>query len=151
MLQPIQNTLKGGHPNGLRDVRPFARSALFDEMNLMPHPNPAMIRSGILLAIASIALTASAQTNSWVPKKMSLDDCIETALQHNLDVRIKRYDPEVSLYTLRGAYGVYDPTLSLTVEHDYNQSAGGIDAQGRPFGGTETEIKIGRASCRERV
>lgn len=92
------------------------------------------------MALASFCLAAESQTNSWVPRKMSLEDCIETALKHNLDVRIQRYNPEINLYTLNGAYGAYDPALSLGIEHDYNQSAGGIDAQGRPFGGTETEI-----------
>jgi outer membrane protein TolC len=97
-----------------------------------------MIRLGILLAFVSISLAAEAQTNRWTPKKMSLEDCTETALQHNLDVRIQRYNPEISFYTLKGQYGAYDPTLTLSVDHSYNQSAGGIDPQGRPFAGRET-------------
>jgi outer membrane protein TolC len=99
-----------------------------------------MIRSGTLLAIATIGLAASAQTNSWTPKKMSLEDCIEIALQHNLDVRIQRYTPEINLFTLNGVYGAYDPTLSLTVSHQYTESSGGIDAQGRPFGSTTQDL-----------
>ncbi len=97
-----------------------------------------MIRLGILLAIVSVSFAAESQTNRWTPKKMSLEDCIETAIQHNLDVRIQRFNPEINFYTLKGQYGSYDPTLSLSVDHSYNQSAGGIDAQGRPFAGRET-------------
>ena len=98
-----------------------------------------MIRSGILLAIATIGLAANAQTNSWVPKKMSLEDCVETALQHNLDVRIQRYNPELKLYTLQGDYGAYDPNLSLTIEHSYKESAAGVDERG-PFPPSSTEF-----------
>src|SRR5689334_13411391 len=109
-------------------------------MNLMPHPYRAMIRSGSLLAIASLCLAANAQTNSWTPKKMSLEDCIETALHHNLDVRIQRYNPEINLFTLNGVYGAYDPNLSLTLSHSYSESSGGIDAQGRVFGSTSQDV-----------
>jgi outer membrane protein TolC len=99
-----------------------------------------MIRSGIFLAIATIGLAASAQTNSWVPKKMSLEDCIEIALQHNLDVHIQRYNPELNLYALNGVYGAYDPNLSLTISHQYSESSGGIDQQGRLFPATSQNI-----------
>jgi len=60
-------------------------------------------------------------------------------LEHNLDVQIKRYDPEISRFTLGVAYGVYDPTFATSGGHDYSQSAGGFDPQGRPFGGTEID------------
>src|SRR4051812_16142649 len=133
------NTLKGG-TKPIRDTRGLARSALIDEMNLLPHPNRAMIRSGILLAIATLCLAASAQTNSWMPKKMSLEDCVETALHHNLDVRIQRYTPEINLYTLNSVHGAYDPNLPLTISHSYSESSGGIDAQGRVFGSTSQDV-----------
>jgi len=71
---------------------------------------------------------------------MSLEDCIETSLQHNLDVRIQRYNPEINLYTLNSVYGAYDPNLSLTISHQYSESSGGIDAQGRLFPGTSQDV-----------
>src|SRR5690348_1381925 len=104
------------------------RSGLIDELMRLPQSQPAMTRFGILLALASVSLSAFSQTNKWTPKKMSLEDCIEIAIKHNLDVRIQRYNPELRLYSLNADYGAYDPNLSLTVEHEYNQSAGGIDA-----------------------
>ena len=97
-----------------------------------------LIRIFLLLVAASGA--ALAQTNTPEIRKLSLEDCIELALHHNFDVQIQRYNPEINRYMLGAAYGGYDPTISLSVDHDYNQSAGGIDAQGRPFGGTETEV-----------
>ena len=53
---------------------------------------------------------------------MSLEDCIQEALQHNLDVQIERYDPQISLYNLRGAYGGYDPLLNVSGQHNYDAS-----------------------------
>jgi HAE1 family hydrophobic/amphiphilic exporter-1 len=56
---------------------------------------------------------------------MSLADCIQEALSHNLDVQIERYNPQISLYNLRAAYGGYDPTLNLSGQHNYDKS--GVD------------------------
>jgi outer membrane protein TolC len=58
-------------------------------------------------------------------RAMSLEDCIQEALQHNLDVQIERTAPQISLYNLRGAYGGYDPLFNISGQHDYNKS--GVD------------------------
>lgn len=92
-----------------------------------------------LLVIAGAAFTGAAQTNIHEIRKLSLEDCIETSLKHNLDLQIKRFNPEISRFTLQAVYGAYDPSFSASGEHDFSRSPGGIDAQGRSFGGTETE------------
>jgi outer membrane protein len=56
--------------------------------------------------------------------QMSLKDCIQEALQHNLDVQIERTVPQISLYNLRAAYGGYDPTLSASGQHNYGVTPG---------------------------
>ena len=61
---------------------------------------------------------------------MSLQDCISDALKHNLDVQIQRYNPEISLYNLRGDYAGYDPLFSISGEHQYNVQPGGFTTQG---------------------
>src|SRR3989442_1376122 len=86
---------------------------LFDEMVSIPQSSRTMrlLISWLFLATTSIA--AWAQTN--VPpnvRQLSLQDCIEMALRHNLDLQIERYVPKIALYNLRGAYGGYDPTFS---------------------------------------
>jgi outer membrane protein TolC len=55
-------------------------------------------------------------------RAMSLDDCIQEALQHNLDVQIERTVPQISLYNLRAAYGGYDPTFNISGQHNYDVS-----------------------------
>ena len=93
------------------------------------------------LVVPFIVVTATlgAESDSSARRVMTLEDCIQAALQHNFDVQIKRFSPEISRYTLSASYGGYDPTFSFSGEHDFNLSPGGVDAQGRPFQGTESE------------
>lgn len=67
----------------------------------------------------TLALTVSARAESPEIRRWSLQDCIQQALEHNLNLRIARYSPEVSLYNLKGAYGAYDPTFSASGQHSY--------------------------------
>src|SRR6185369_9988048 len=70
--------------------------------------------------------TAAAQTNTSVTagatRAMSLQDCVQEALVHNLDLQIQRYNPSNSFYNLKSAYGGYDPTFSFSGTHNYNDS-----------------------------
>jgi len=81
-------------------------------------------------AVAAPAMTdmphppADASTNT---RAMSLEDCIQEALQHNLDVQIQRYNPQIALYTLRSAYAGYDPSLNISGQHAYSVSPGGYN------------------------
>lgn len=69
---------------------------------------------------------AQTGTNAVAPREMALQDCIQEALQHNLDVQIERYNPQISLYNLHAAYGGYDPLLNISGQHNYNVSPGGL-------------------------
>ena len=93
----------------------------------------------LLVLVVAAGSPALAQTNTPEVRKLTLEDCIAIAVQHNFDVQIRRFDPEVARFTLESHYGAYDPNFSISASHDYSQSPGGIDPQGRPFGGTETE------------
>src|SRR6185503_17368957 len=96
----------------------------------------------VLMALTGIAV---AQTNAPKTRILSLQDCIVIALEDNFDIQIHRYDPIIARYTLFGTYGAYDPVLSMSGEHAYNLSPGGVDAEGRAFGGTETDTDTVRA------
>lgn len=72
-------------------------------------------------------------------RKLSLEDCIRLALEHNLDVQIRRLDPTIAGYSLSGLYGSYEPQIQMSATHSYNQSPGGVDAQGRQYAGRELE------------
>jgi outer membrane protein TolC len=95
----------------------------------------------ILCVVAAASGAALAQsTNAPEVRTMSLEDCLQVALEHNLDVQIERYNPEFARYALSSAKWAYDPQLRVDGGHEYRQSPGGIDAEGRLFGGTETEV-----------
>jgi outer membrane protein len=99
------------------DTNAVAAPAPASAMPAPANPNPAATPTNTMAAGAT--------------RPMSLEDCIQEALQHNLDVQIERYNPQMSLFNLRGSYGGYDPTLSVSGEHDYSKSGGYIDQDGR--------------------
>ncbi len=80
-----------------------------------------------LLVLAGTGVAALAQTNTPLTRAVSLDDCIQSALEKNLDMRIARYNPPQSLADLQAAYAGYTPTFNLSGAHNYSKSGGGFD------------------------
>lgn len=93
----------------------------------------------VLSMLLCAACLLKAQTNGVTTRALSLEECIAIALDHNLTIQITRYNPMIAGYSLAGSYGDYEPTLSLSGQHDYSLSPGGIDSEGRRFEGTEAE------------
>ncbi|MEI9959763.1 MAG: TolC family protein [Limisphaerales bacterium] len=81
------------------------------------------------IVFAAFAAAAQTDTNAVAGRAMSLADCIQEAVEHNLDVQVERYEPQISLYNLNSAYGGYDPTLNFSGQHDFNVSGGGFTSQ----------------------
>jgi outer membrane protein TolC len=98
-----------------------------------------MRRLTVLSMLLCAACSLKAQTKELPQRALSLEECIVIALDHNLTIQITRYNPMMARYSLAGIYGDYEPTLSLSGQHDESLSPGGVDDQGRPFVGTETE------------
>src|SRR5436190_18086191 len=89
----------------------------------MPQSPHEMRLLRILLALISLSSVALAQTNSASSvRQLSLQDCIQLALQHNLDLRIDRYNPQIAQFNLQGDYSGYDPAFSLSGQHDHNEA-----------------------------
>jgi HAE1 family hydrophobic/amphiphilic exporter-1 len=57
---------------------------------------------------------------------LSLADCLQLALQHNLDIQIQRYNPIVSQFALDISRDVYEPTFTFTASKQYNSSPGAL-------------------------
>src|SRR5580765_8419681 len=108
-------------------------------MQQSPRPMQLKLIRGFCLSLIVVATIRGAESDSAATRSMTLEECIQTALEHNFDVQIKRYDPAIARYNLNMSYAGYDPTFSFSGEHDYTLSPGGIDEQGRPFGGTDSE------------
>jgi len=85
----------------------------------------------ILVMVSGVTL-ASAQESAKT-LALSLQDCIQRALEHNLDLQVERYSPQIANFNLQGAYADYDPTINLGGSHGYSLSGGGYDESGRPL------------------
>ena len=87
--------------------------------------------------------TAAAQTNTsaGATRAMSLQDCVQEALAHNLDLQIQRYNPLASLYNLKGSYGGYDPTFNFSGEHQYNNSGAEFE-NGQHIAGSDNNADV---------
>jgi outer membrane protein TolC len=81
----------------------------------------------------------SSRTNVLNTRSMSLQEAIDSALQHNFDVQISRYMPDLARFSLQGSYSAWDPTLFASGQHNYSLTPGGLDAQNRPYQGAETD------------
>lgn len=58
---------------------------------------------------------------------VTLQQTVEMALKNNYAIQIRRYDPEIAEFTLRGSYGVYEPNLQLNANHAFRSSPGRRD------------------------
>jgi outer membrane protein len=139
------------------------REQLFDEMNLIQQPACTMRVLSVLSILAATGLAAVAQTNtteypapgaglesaataSTTPtdraakvREVTLQDCLQLALQHNLDLQIDRYNPQIALFALNAAYGGYDPTLFLSGEHDHSETGTRYTSNGGLVAGSKTD------------
>jgi outer membrane protein TolC len=95
---------------------------------------------GICLAVLTTILAALGQTNPPPNvRQLSLQDCIEMTLKHNLDLKIDRYNPEIQLFTLNAYYGYYDPTLNLSGQHDHSLSGSQLVQGGFAVGASKRD------------
>jgi outer membrane protein TolC len=101
----------------------------------------------LLGLILGAAVAASAQTtNSPANQRaLSLRECIDLALNRNLDLQIEHLTAEISGDALSSAYGVYVPKITVGATHSYETDPGEFDARKfNPYFPTEiTTEKLG--------
>ncbi|MBI1842554.1 MAG: TolC family protein [Verrucomicrobia bacterium] len=90
-----------------------------------PCSNP-MIRKLLLvawLALASVAVPAAEPADAPpATRKLSLGDCFQLALEHNLNLQIERHNNRIQGIQLAGSYGVYDPLFRFNARKDHLDS-----------------------------
>jgi outer membrane protein TolC len=67
-------------------------------------------------------LAINGQAQSPAPKPISLQECINMAMQLNLQLRIERYNPKLALDSVMVADSIYDPNYTMTFGRAYNES-----------------------------
>ena len=92
---------------------------------------------GLLSILCAGNLSAQiAYTNE---SAMSLRECIELALMHNLDIQIRRIQPSIDQFSLEAARGAYDPFITASAIHNFRASPGSSDPNSALFGlGSDT-------------
>jgi outer membrane protein TolC len=93
---------------------------------------PPLIRGtrlGLLLASLVVGWDGSlhAETGTQGPTRISLRQCIETALERNRAVQIERLNPAIARSVLEGSYGYYDPVFTSQAQQERDTDTGGFD------------------------
>jgi outer membrane protein TolC len=63
---------------------------------------------------------AVAQTTNVTVRTLSLSECVQTAVQHNFDVKIEEKGVDIARHQLGGIYGAYDPVLAAGLNHGHS-------------------------------
>ncbi|MGC8743559.1 MAG: TolC family protein [Verrucomicrobiia bacterium] len=89
---------------------------------------------GLIAVILLIGFGALAQQTNEVQRQISLEECIEMALKHNLDIQIERLNPKIRQSILEASQAVYDPLISMGYSREHMESPGKyIDFFGSPL------------------
>ncbi|MGP8199452.1 MAG: TolC family protein [Limisphaerales bacterium] len=72
---------------------------------------------------------------------LTIDEIVQMALTNNLDIMISRLNPEIDQFAINGLYGAYEPSLSMSAVHNYNDLPAGVfPAAGLIFSSSVQEI-----------
>jgi outer membrane protein TolC len=91
-----------------------------------------MKKTGILWGLLFCAIAAQAQTNQSQP--LTLEQAIQMAVEHNLNLKIQRYIPALDQFALGAVYGTaYEPAFNTTDKYSYGDNPGRIfNGNGNP-------------------
>lgn len=92
-----------------------------------------------ILLFAGLLPSLQAQTNLPV-RSLSLQDCIAEALQHNFDVQVARYNPEINAYNVSAAYGGYDPIFNVSGQDANSVTPGSLAQNQIRYPSSEADI-----------
>ncbi len=82
------------------------------------------------LALSTVAVASAQITNSPANiKALSLRECIDLALSHNLDLRIEHATVDIAADMLTSAYGAYDPIFSFSATRHFESDLSDFDTR----------------------
>ena len=88
----------------------------------------------LTLLLAWAASGAYGQTNK-VERPLSLSQCFRLALDHNFDVKIARFNPEIQQHNLNATYGAYEPTSAFAATRSFSAAPVALNTLGEPVTG----------------
>jgi len=81
------------------------------------------------------APSASHSQTNKVERPLSLSQCFRLALDHNFDVKIARYNPEIQQHNLNATYGAYEPISSFAATRSFSAAPVALNTLGEPVSG----------------
>ena len=97
---------------------------LIDEPGQITHPRRPMSLKRFFCGITAIAALTTAGAAEIPSGAITLEQCIQIALENNLGVRISNYQPRLAALNLQGAYGAYDPRFNWGATDSFRESKG---------------------------
>ena len=98
-----------------------------DERGQITHPRRLMSLKKLILGFSASAVLLTANASEIPSGAITLDQCIQLALENNLSLRITNYQPRLAALSLQGVYGAYDPRLSLGGTDSFRESKGRVN------------------------
>ena len=78
-----------------------------------------LLKLGWILCL--VVVSAATQPARAEKRSVTLNECLQLALKHNLDLQIERYSPQIARFNLGASFGYYDPVFRVGVtESDDN-------------------------------
>src|SRR5439155_12223927 len=107
---------------GAELARPLERCSESFSVRFQPSKNSfhgVTMRKAFLVTLVSVAIAgpASAQ-NAPTQLRLTVDEAVRMALDHNVDLQADRLDPQISDTRLAAAAGAFRPTLTSSVNRN---------------------------------
>ncbi|HXG49023.1 MAG TPA: TolC family protein [Methylomirabilota bacterium] len=81
----------------------------------------------IALALASDLPAQPASSTNRPLRQLSLEDCIQMAVQHNLGLQVARFNPRIQQLQLDATYWNYEPVFNASAARSSDTSEGGYN------------------------
>ena len=79
------------------------------------------------LGLALLGATATAGAEGMSTNRLSLEECVRLALEHNYDLQIERLNPEIARYGLAEAGAAFEPVFNVNGGEQFVTVPGGVD------------------------
>lgn len=89
---------------------------------------PTLLSFGLVFSLIPLFFDSAGAAEAPSTRPVTLQDCIQMALERNLDLQIQRYSPMFSGNDLKIAYAGYEPNFNISGQHDFNLKGGSLDA-----------------------
>jgi len=93
------------------------------------------IRRHLLRLLLVWAAGAAQGQSNTAERPLSLSQCFRIALDHNFDIKIARFNPEIQQHNLSATYGAYEPTSSFLATRNFSAAPVALNTLGEPVTG----------------